>query len=161
MKIKLTVAALIAWILCAVVPLVAHHTFKSEFDTDRPLHLEGKITQLDLQNPHVYFHVEVTDSKGQTANWRVELVSPNDLSRLGMTRGMIGIGSDIVVDGFTAKTADRNMGAMEFTLKSTGKTFSLSEIWKRWELPSNGTRPSSKVLTLAPSPPVRDRTPAK
>ena len=161
LKIKLVAAGMSAWVLCAVAPLVAHHAFKSEFDMDKPIHLEGKVTQLDWQNPHVYFQMAVMDSKGQTATWRVELVSVNDLFQLGMTRGTISAGSDAVVDGFSAKTGGRNAGAMDFTMKTTGRSFSLTESWKRWDIPSRGTRRKIYFPSELPLTPVREQNPAK
>lgn len=132
-------AGLTAWILFAVAPLVAHHAFKSAFDMDKPVHLEGKVTQLDYQNPHVFFHIDVKDSLGQTASWRLELAAPHELQGLGLTKGTISIGSDLVVDGFAARTGDRNMGVMEFKLKTNGQSFSMAEAWKKFDLPATGT----------------------
>jgi hypothetical protein len=121
-------------LLIVAVPLLAHHSFQSEFDMDKPIHLEGKVTQLDWQNPHSYFNVDAADSSGRKVNWRVELVSPNDLTRLGMTRMTIVVGSDIVVDGFAAKAGAQMVGAMELTVKSSGKNLSLADSWKRFEV---------------------------
>ena len=127
------------FLLIVAVPLLAHHAFQSEFDIERPVHLEGKVTQLDWQNPHAYFNVDVSDSTGRKTNWRVELVSPNDLTRLGMNRMTIVVGSDIVVDGFAAKAGEQMVGAMELTVKSSGKNLSLADSWKRFEVRPKAT----------------------
>jgi hypothetical protein len=135
LKIAIGVAGISVWLLCATATLVAHHAFKSEFDPDKPIHLAGKITEVDWGNPHVYFSLAVPDNKGGTVDWRVELVSPNALTSLGMTRLTLRMGIDVMVDGFAAKSGDRTVGAMAFDLKDTGKHFDMSESWKRFDVP--------------------------
>jgi len=41
-------------------PAAAHHAFGSEFDSDRPVILKGKIVKIEWINPHTWIHVEIT-----------------------------------------------------------------------------------------------------
>jgi hypothetical protein len=91
---------------------------------------------VDWTNPHVYFTLAVPDGKGRTTDWRVELVSPNDLTTHKMTRLTLHPDVDVTVDGFAARNGDRLAGAMTFSLKATGQSFDISEDWKRWENPA-------------------------
>jgi hypothetical protein len=36
------------------LPALAHHSFASEFDTSKPITLEGVVTRIDWENPHVH-----------------------------------------------------------------------------------------------------------
>jgi hypothetical protein len=78
----------------------AHHAFATEFDVNRPLTLEGKVTKVELINPHSWIHIEVVDASGKATAWMVEGGSPNALVRRGITKNSIPIGSEIVIRGY-------------------------------------------------------------
>jgi len=60
------------------VPVVAHHSFGSEYDEKKPLKFENVIvTKLEWTNPHARFYVDVKDQNGNVANWNLELASRN------------------------------------------------------------------------------------
>lgn len=132
MKIKIAVAALGLWAVCGITPLFAHHAFEAEFDTKKAIHIEGKVTKVEWGNPHVYGEMDVPNKTVGVVNWRFELTSPNDLSRSGMTRNTMRVGSEIAVDGFAAKSGERLVGTMDLTFKSTGLTISEAAGWARF-----------------------------
>ena len=65
----------------------AHHAFATEFDVNRQVTLEGKVTKVELINPHSWIHIEVIQD-GKPVTWMVEGGSPNALVRRGNGRGM-------------------------------------------------------------------------
>jgi hypothetical protein len=81
----------------------AHHAFATEFDVDRPVSLKGKVTKVELINPHSWIHIEVVDEKGEATVWMIEGGSPNALVRRGVTKSSIPIGSELVVRGYQAR----------------------------------------------------------
>ena len=81
----------------------AHHSFAAEFDVKRPVELTGKVTRVELINPHSWIHVAVTRPDGTTEEWMVEGGSPNMLFRRGITKASIPIGSELVVSGYQAR----------------------------------------------------------
>ncbi len=78
----------------------AHHAFSTEFDVNRPITIQGKVTKVELINPHSWIHIAVTDDKGNTVEWMVEGGSPNALVRKGITKNSIPIGSELVIRGY-------------------------------------------------------------
>lgn len=78
----------------------AHHAFATEFDVNRPVELEGKVTKLELINPHSWIHIEVIDENGRAVEWMIEGGSPNALVRRGITKASVPIGSVIKVRGY-------------------------------------------------------------
>ena len=67
-------------------PLSAHHAFSSEFDADKPLQLEGTVSQMEWVNPHAWIHIDVKKSDGTTEEWMIEGGTPNTLMRRGVSR---------------------------------------------------------------------------
>jgi len=84
-------------------PLWAHHAFSAEFDASRPVKLKGTVTQWELVNPHSWLHIDVKNEDGTVTNWMIEGGSPNALLRLGVTKGSLPPGTEIVVEGYQAK----------------------------------------------------------
>jgi len=133
MKVKIAAAVLGSWMACAAVPLFAHHSFQSTFDVDKPVRIEGKVTRVSWENPHMSFDVTVVDKAG-TASWRVELPSPNSVTRGGWNRNSMPVGSAVAVGGYAAKSGERLIGAAAVSIKDTGLTLAIP-IEQSWKLP--------------------------
>ena len=103
MMMLFRVLAIAASVGVLSTPAVAHHAFGGEFDANRPVLLEGKVTRVEWVNPHVWIHIEVVKDDGTTEEWMVEGGSPNSLLRLGVTAESIEIGTEVVVDGYQAR----------------------------------------------------------
>jgi hypothetical protein len=103
-------------------PSAAHHSFAAEYDATKPVKLTGKVTKVEWQNPHTYFYIDVQDAKnGETANWAVELGSPNSLMRLGWTRKSMKIDDVVTVEGSLAKDGSKLVNARTVALAGTGQ----------------------------------------
>ena len=109
-------AAAAAVSLMAALPVEAHHSFAAEFDGNRPVRLVGTITKIEWTNPHTYFYVDVTDSKGQVHNWACEAGNPGALTRRGWKKGDIRFGDKLIVDGYLAKDGSRLIDARRVIL---------------------------------------------
>ena len=135
MKIRIAAAVVLgSWMVCIGVPLFAHHSFQSAFDIDKPVRIEGKVTQVNWGNPHASFDVTVVDSKAGTLSWRVELPSPNAVMRGGWNRNSISVGSTVAVGGYAARSGERLMGAASINNKATGLTMAIP-VEQSWKLP--------------------------
>jgi hypothetical protein len=108
--------------LIAVSTAVAHHSFAAEYDAQKPISLTGKVTKVEWQNPHTFFYIDVKDQKtSETANWAVELGSPNSLMRAGWTRNSMKVDDTVTVQGSLAKDGSKLVNARNVTLASNGQ----------------------------------------
>jgi hypothetical protein len=100
MRARLIVAV---GLLMAAVPVLAHHSFSSEYDASKPVTLEGLVTKIEWQNPHVYFYINVKDASGKVTNWALEMGAPSGLQRQGWTRNTLQVGDQVKVEGTLAR----------------------------------------------------------
>jgi len=77
------------------LPAAAHHSFAAAFQMDTVTEIEGRVTELSWVNPHI--KIQVAGSDGQS--WEVEAGPVNLLSRMGIEKSMIGVGTTIRVRG--------------------------------------------------------------
>jgi len=92
--------------------VAAHHAFGGEFDSNRPVLIKGKISKLELVNPHAWIHIEARevtlagekkDLKGGVEEWAVEGGTPNTLLRRGLTGESLTAGTEVIVDGYQTR----------------------------------------------------------
>jgi hypothetical protein len=127
-------------ILLTVVtaPLAAHHAFGGEFDSTRPVLIKGKISKVELVNPHAWIHIEAREVTlaGEKKDlkspevWAVEGGTPNTLLRRGLTRDTLHVGTEVIVDGY--QTRDHTL------LRANGRNITLADGRKLF-LGSSGT----------------------
>ena len=93
----------------------AHHAFATEFDVNRPVTLEGKVTKVELINPHSWIHIEVVGDDGKAVTWMVEGGSPNALVRRGITKNSIPVGSELVIRGYGTRDGSNKAVGRDMT----------------------------------------------
>lgn len=108
----------------AALPATAHHAFSTEFDSSRPVNLEGVVTRIDWENPHVFFYVDVADADGTVVNWKCETRGPNGLARQGWRKDSLKAGDRVIVHGFLARDASHYVDGRKVTLADGTKILS-------------------------------------
>ncbi len=108
-------------VLLAGLPALAHHAFSAVFDDKKPIKLSGTVTKVEWQNPHTWFYMDVKDDGGKTANWGMEMGSPNLLIRSGWSKSALKVGDNISIEGFRAKDGSNNGNAQVVILTKTGQ----------------------------------------
>ena len=112
-------------LVLAASPALAHHPFTSEFDANAPVHLTGKVNQVNWNNPHVLIFMTATGANGDQI-WTLEAASPNELSRKGWTQNTLKTGDQIKVDGYRGKANQMTVAARAIELPD-GKKLSAAD----------------------------------
>jgi hypothetical protein len=77
----------------------AHHAVNAQFDVTKSMVITGVLTKVDWQNPHAWFHFDVTKPDGTVEKWATETIGPNGLRRLGLSdRRLFTIGDTYQVE---------------------------------------------------------------
>jgi hypothetical protein len=108
-------------LLMSGLPVLAHHAFSGEFDQSKPITLEGVVTRVEWENPHVHYFVDVTGPDGTVVNWSCETGGPTRLARRGWMRDTLKPGDKVIVHGFLAKDASRAVDGRQVTLSDGRK----------------------------------------
>jgi hypothetical protein len=107
--------------LASGLPALAHHSFSNEFDESKPITLEGVVTRIDWENPHVHYYIDVAQPDGTVVNWACETGGPTWLARRRWTRDSLKPGDKVIVHAFPAKDASHSADGRKVTL-ANGQT---------------------------------------
>lgn len=129
---------LIADLLLAGVPLMAHHGTGVAYDTEKTANLKGTVTEWIWANPHCGILFDVTDEKGNVEHWGAELGNPHALSMSGLSKDILKSGDKITITGHPAKSGAPRIELQQFTM-ADGRT-----------LPEKGHKGNGATLTDEP-----------
>jgi len=100
----------------------AHHSFRSQYDSEQPLTLRGVVTKIEWMNPHVYFYIDVVNAEtGDVQNWGLEMGPPHMLQGRGWKRNTMEIGDTVEVQGTRARDGSLTANARQVTMVETGE----------------------------------------
>ena len=103
--------------LLASVPLLAHHSFDAEYDSNKVANIAGFVTKVDWQNPHAFVYIDSADPAGAVKSFRVEMGPPYALVRGGWKKDTVKIGDKVTVEGAAlAKDGSNAAGSMPTTM---------------------------------------------
>ncbi len=118
MRIKRLALLATAGLFMAAVPVVAHHSFKAEYDETKTIELKGTISKVVWNNPHVLMYLDVKGDNGKMAKWQLELASPNGLMSQGWKVDSLKPGDQVSVSGFRARDGSNMANIRKVTLEA-------------------------------------------
>jgi hypothetical protein len=79
-------------------PLAFAHHGAGTFDLSKTVQLQGKLTRIDMINPHSWLYFENTDKTGKLMRYRCEMRSAHVLRRSGWSEDLFPIGKQISIE---------------------------------------------------------------
>ncbi|MFN0001385.1 MAG: DUF6152 family protein [Pseudohongiellaceae bacterium] len=104
----------------AATHAVAHHSFAAEFDSNKPVTIQGNVTRIAWTNPHVWIYMNVKDEQGKMVNWGFEMGAPHQVRGRGWDRDTLKTGDEIIAEGSLARDGSPRMNARNVTWAATG-----------------------------------------
>ena len=96
--------------LLLTIPLWAHHSISSEFDTSKSFTVKGTLTKIEWVNPHAYIYVDSKDANGVVTSYSFETGPPGNLRKSGVLRTMFAVGDVVTIEAYAAKDGSKNLG---------------------------------------------------
>lgn len=124
-KSRLGWAAAVA--LACVVPVMAHHSFAAEFDSNRTVTLHGVVSKVDWVNPHIFVYIDVKDDAGKTTTWALQSLPPLFFRGSGLSKDvLLSNKQQVTVTANPAKDGSAAYGFMTKLVFADGHVFSMS-----------------------------------
>jgi hypothetical protein len=94
-----------SFLLAVLIPALAlaHHG-GAEYDLTKTVEFKGKLTGVDMINPHSWIYFDVTEKDGKVSHHRCEMRSVHVLRRSGWTKERFPVGQQITVEASPNKT---------------------------------------------------------
>jgi Family of unknown function (DUF6152) len=99
MRTTMGMTAALGLIASLTGPILAHHSFSTEYDASKKVKLTGVVTNVAWTNPHMRVYIDVTDASG-------ELTSPNSVRRQGWGKNDLKAGDKVIFEGYAGKVVE-------------------------------------------------------
>jgi hypothetical protein len=113
-------------VLLTVPPVLAHHSFATEYDRKAPVSVTGMVKKVEWRNPHIWFYVDVKDSRGRLVTWGFSGGPPAFLMRQGIRKDVMKVGDEVKVEGFRARDGSNNASGGRVTFADGRSVFTAS-----------------------------------
>ena len=123
MRVKAGIFVAVLSLLTAAVPLLAHHSFAAEYDSNKPITVTGTVTKMEWMNPHARFYVDVKDANGKVTSWNFELGAIPVLLKQGWRKDSLKAGDQVTVEGSRAKDGSNTANARSVKLPDGRRVF--------------------------------------
>jgi hypothetical protein len=115
--------SLVIGVLLASSPVAAHHSLAGEFDSSKPLTVQGVITDVKWGSPHILIYINFTDASGHVSNFGFEGAPPIMMRRAGVEPGLLKIGDHVTINGYRARAASTSYGHAFDVVTADGRRY--------------------------------------
>jgi Family of unknown function (DUF6152) len=107
---------------------MAHHSVAGTFDSDSIIELQGEVTRIAWQNPHVHFTIRAADN----TTYEVESTSLSNLRRWEISPGFMQVGDHIKIAANPSKRGTHDVYALNVLLPDGKEVLLGANLKPRW-----------------------------
>ena len=85
----------------------AHHSVTVNFDASRAMDLTGRLTEVDIRNPHSRITLEVKQPDGTVKEWLIEWSDRNALVRRKVPFQLLHVGDTVTINVSPSRMLDK------------------------------------------------------
>lgn len=115
---RILVVGAVAMLITAAGRADAHHSVAAWFDQSQTAEIEGVVTDIKWENPHVRFFMRGPDGEGEEVTWEIETLSRSGISRWGITPDLLAVGDRVRVAGAPSRRGLNNIFVRNVLLPS-------------------------------------------
>ena len=86
------------------IPTFAHHGTGISYDQDVWVNVTGTVLEFAWKNPHSQLYIAVTDEKGNSVRWGLEMSSPGVMIRQGWNNRQFKAGDKVTLSVHPSRT---------------------------------------------------------
>jgi hypothetical protein len=102
---NLPVPVLAVWLSLSAFA-AAHHSVAINFDNAKPLTLTGRLTEVDIRNPHSRITLQVRQPDGTAKEWLIEWSDRNALVRRKVPFQLLRVGDVVTITASPSRSLD-------------------------------------------------------
>jgi len=122
MRWALAVVLVLMW--SAPAATMAHHSISAMYDRAKELEIDGRISRVDVRNPHSIIVVEAAGPRGTTESWELESRGAGGMQQSGFSNATLQVGERVKVKGSPAHDGSKRLWLVSLT--AGDKTFDFS-----------------------------------
>jgi Family of unknown function (DUF6152) len=116
------------WALAFAPLALAHHSF-AMFDPAKSVSLDGTVKEFAWTNPHALLFIDASAGPGQPVKtWTLEMSSPGNLSRQGLSRKTFAVGDRVQISISPLRSGEPGGSFRTVHFVATGKDLTLRAI---------------------------------
>lgn len=109
------------------LPTQAHHNYFTDFNPRVEILIEGVVSEVKWQNPHIEVYLDVTDENGQVSTWTMPNAAPFVAAQNGWDEETIVVGTHMTFKGWPSRDGSNSMRAIEMFF-ADGRTYEM-QMW--------------------------------
>ena len=113
-----------ALLFVAPAAAFAHHSISAMYDREKAVSFSGRVTKVELINPHAKIEVEFANPRGEMVRWVLETGGPGRLERQGLTTAELSVGDTVKAVGNPARSGTREAWLTQ--LQTRERTFDMN-----------------------------------
>jgi len=103
-RVLIVMSLIIVGLTLVSIPTFGHHGTGISYDQNIWVPVTGTVLEFAWKNPHSQLYLAVTDDKGNTVRWGIEMNSPGVMIRQGWTNHQFKPGDQVTVSVHPSRT---------------------------------------------------------